>query len=527
VSWRERLRSWVGQKLGATYQAWDDFWYSDPPWGGTASGEPVNASTAIKASGVVAGVRVIAESIGMMPLVVYRRREDDGRERLRNHWLWRALHDDQPNPWQTSQEFIEMMTAWALLWGFGLAEVRRGAGRTPELWPIPPDAVPRVYQARSGRLVYEVWQTLDTPEGQIRERRFLLQDDVLRLGGLGLHTYVPLQILNLARESIGLWLAMEQYGARFFSQGARPGIVVESPKTLDATGRAKYRAAIDEAFAGRSGHHRTLVLDEGATGKPMSRSPRESQMLEEREFQVRDLARYLRVPEHMLATSKSPTFASIEQFGREFVDYSLMPWAQRWAHCVKRDLITQPDVYIEFLFDSLLRGDTLSRYRAHQIALGGPNGPAFKTRNEVRKEENLDPVPNGDVMVESTNIVPSPGKPPTPASTPTAEPATVTMAGPAALALRREIAAIRRQATAKHLQDGDGWRAWTESFYARHAAYLSEMLQVPLREAQYFVLDRRADLLARGLEVVTEWEAEGPRQLAGLLAAHERNGAHV
>jgi HK97 family phage portal protein len=520
----QTIRALFSPAIRATYQPWDNFWYQqDPAWlSATLSGVPVGPDAMLKVSAMTAGVRVIAETLGMLPFKLFQESEDGGRTPATDDPLYTLLHD-QPNPWQTAQQFIEMLTAWAILWGEGVAEIKPGRRRVVgELWPIHPDHIQDVTQASSGRLVYRVRNVRadGTATGEIRT---VLQDELFRVSGLGVHRFVPLRLLALAREAVGLWLAMEAHGSRFFSKGATPSLVVETEKSIGATAREKWKEALNAAFSGLSGKHGTLVLDEGAKAKVLGNTAKDAQLLEEREFQVREFARWLRLPHHMLSSEQEPTHASSEVFSQHLVKYTFGPWAARWKQSAQRDLITLPGFFAEFVFDALLMGTTLERYQAHATALAENNGRPFKSVNEVRRAENLPPWPGMDGPPPPkpvTTPAPAPQPEPIPAPSPR-DRATAILQESAKRATKREVETIRRQATRKHLADVDGWRTWVEAFYARHAAYLSELLVLPLDLTRGFCRDHRAELLAVGCAVFPRWEAEGP---AALLALAQTNG---
>lgn len=517
----QSVRAVFSAGIRATYQNWDDFWFN-PVWGqsSTASGVPVGPDAMLKVSAMTAGVRVIAETLGMLPLKLYEKRENGSRVEAEDDPLYALLHD-QPNPWQTAQQFVEMLTAWAILWGEGIAEIKPGRRRVVgELWPIHPDHVQQVNQTSSGRLVYTVRATGD--DGRATgETRYLTQDDLFRVSGIGVHRFIPLRLLYLARESVGLWLAMERHGSKFFAQGATPSLLIETEKILGSTGRQKFKEAILAALAGKS-QHGTLVLDEGAKAKVLGSTASDAQLVEEREFQVREFARWLRIPEHMLAVSDEPTHASSEVYALDLIKYSFGPWFKRWESSVQRDLITIPGQYAEFLPDALLRGTTLERYQAYAQALAENNGPRFLDVNEVRRKENLPPWPGQTGPPAPKSVEPASARP-----QPAPDRASALLQAGARQATRREVEAVRHEATPRRLADVDRWRAWVDQFYARHAAFLSEMLVVPLERAQAFCWTHRAELLSDGLDVLARWERDTPGDLVRLASTNGHAAVEV
>jgi hypothetical protein len=321
-----------------------------------------------------------------------------------------------------------------------------------------------------------------------------------------------------------MWLAMEQHGSRFFSQGAAPHLVLESTKGLGDLARQKLKDAVNAAHRGLTGHHGTLVLEDGVTAKSHKSTARDAQLLEEREFQVRDFARWLRIPHHLLSVEDEPTHNSGEMFDQHLVKYTFGPWAMRWKQSVQRDLITLPGYYAEFLFDALLQGTTKDRFEAYAVALNTNNGQPFMAVNEVRRTMNLPPwekqYDRPPEPPEPTTSAPPPAPRPTaPAPPPDNRPSTL-LQETARRATLREARLIRQQATPQRLANVEGWRAWVDQFYARQAAYLSEVLCIPLEAARLHCQTHRAELLAEGLDVLARWETE----TAALAALAEGNG---
>jgi HK97 family phage portal protein len=371
-------------------------------WGGTlqasVAGVRVDADTARKISAVYACVSLISETIGSLPLVMYRNLDNDGRARARNHPLYTLLHD-QPNSWQTAAEFREMMTGHLLLRGNAYAEIVPGArGAVDQLVPLHPDRV-TVERLPNGRLRYQV----SREDG--KTPRPLTQDDIFHLRGPSRDGIVGDAVIDFARDSFGLTLAAERYGSRFFRNDSRPGGILKTDSKL-SPGAAKRIASDWRELHTQGNQHRVAVFEQGLSWQQVGVNPDQAQFLETREFQAEDVARWFRVPPHMIGlTSKATTWGSgIEQMSIAFVTYTLMPWLVRWQQAISRDLILAPDVYFaEFVVSALLRGDTESRYNAYQVAIA----TGFMTRNEARQLENFNPLPGLDEPLQPQNTAPS------------------------------------------------------------------------------------------------------------------------
>ncbi len=346
----------------------------------TATGRSVSASTAMKASAVFACVRVRAETVASLPWVVYRRLSGGGKERDPSHPLYELLHD-QPNPEQTAIEFRENLIGHLDLWGNAYAEIDWDArGRVRALYPLRPDRVTE--EERNGRLYYVV--TL--PDG---ERKGLPAWRVWHTRG-----FMGQSVIANARESIGLALAGEEYGARFFGNDSRPGGVLKSPKVLSKEAAENLKGSWEAAHSGLENRHRVAVLEEGVEWQQIGIAPEDAQYLELRQFQVVDIARFFRVPPHKIASLERATFSNIEHQSIEFVVDCIRPICVRLEQSARRCLLTteeRPTWIAEHVIDGLLRGDTASRYQAY--AIGRQWG--WLSADDIRELENQNPLPDG------------------------------------------------------------------------------------------------------------------------------------
>lgn len=372
----------------------DDFWYQ-PLGTASAAGVRVSEETAMKTSAVWACVRVIARTIGSVPLIVYEQRGDGGRERARHYYLYDVLHDS-PNDEQTPLEFREMLTRHCLLRGNGYARIVPGRrGFAHQLVPLHPDLV-EPERLESGRIVYRVRQ----PGGFSVVYN---DEDIFHLRGVSADGLKGMSVLECARESIGLALATEQYGARLFAQNARPGGILKHKGALSKEASAKLKLSWEQAHSGVANAHRVAVLEEGMEWQQVGMTNEDAQFLATREFQVSDIARWFGVPLHMIQeTSKQTSWGSgIESLGLGFVIYTLLPWATLWEQTIRRDLIVETNrYYAEHLFDALTRADIKTRYDAY--AVGRQWG--WLSVNDIRRRENDDPVVGGDVYLEPLNM---------------------------------------------------------------------------------------------------------------------------
>jgi HK97 family phage portal protein len=362
-----------------------------------SSGVSVNEDTALNYSAVWQATQLIAGTIASLPLMFYKRRRDGGKDLYREHPLFRLLHD-QWSPEHTSMSARETMQQHALLWGNGYAEiVRDSAGRPAELWVLTPDRVRPVRRERDQALVYEVLQPTS------RGTQVLLPSEILHIPGLSWDGIQGYGVVRRARETIGLGLATESYGAKFFGQGAMAGGILESPQVLSPAAAQKLRDSWAAAHEGLSRAHRIAVLESGITWKQASLSPEDSQFLETRKFQTVEIARWFNLPPHMLRDLDRATFSNIEHQTIEFVVYTIRPWLVRWEAELKRKLVPILEwnqQYPEHVLDGLLRGDVQSRTLALQTQF--QNGAL--NLDEWRSLENRNPLPDGQGQRFYTSI---------------------------------------------------------------------------------------------------------------------------
>ena len=357
--------------------------------GASVTGTDVSVQGSLAFIPVYACVRLIASTIASLPLPVYRRLPGGGKERDSNHPLYAVLHD-KPNPEMTAFELYQALTGQLLLWGNAYSNIDRdGAGRVTAIWPLRCDRMRVERSPRTGRLLYRY--TL--PGG---EERILLDDEVMHWRGLSSDGQVGYSPIALAREAVGVGLAAEEYGARFFGNDARPGGVLKSPKQLGQEAAARLKESWESAHGGLSNKHRTAVLEEGIEWQAIGMPNEDAQFLELRQFQRGEIAMLFGVPPHMIGdTEKSTSWGTgIEQQSIGFVTYTLRPWLVAIEQRIKADLFAESERetwFAEFLVDGLLRGDAKARSEALQIQR--QNG--IINADEWREMENRNPLPEG------------------------------------------------------------------------------------------------------------------------------------
>lgn len=361
-------------------------------FGGTTAGKPVNEHTAMQMTAVYSCVRILAETLAGLPLHVYKYNDSGGKEKYLKHPLYKLLHDE-PNPEMTSFTFRETLMSHLLLWGNAYSQIIRNArGEVIALYPLMPNKM-TVDRDKNGRLFYLYQRSVeDAPTLGKDSLVYLDPSDVLHIPGLGFDGLVGYSPIAMAKNAIGLAMATEEYGAKFFANGAAPGGVLEHPGTIKDP--QKVKDSWNAAYQGSTNSHRVAVLEEGMKYQQIGIPPEQAQFLETRKFQINEIARIFRVPPHMLADLEKSSFSNIEQQSLEFVKYTLDPWVVRWEQNMFRSLITaseKPTVFIKFNVDGLLRGDYVSRMSGYATAR--QNG--WMSANDIRELENLDRIPEG------------------------------------------------------------------------------------------------------------------------------------
>lgn len=372
-------------------------------FGQSTSGKNVNERSSMQMTAVYACVRILSEAIAGLPLHLYRYNENGGKEKAIDSPLYNLLHDE-PNPEMTSFIFRETLMTHLLLWGNAYAQIiRNGKGEIIALYPLMPDRM-KVDRDDGGELFYEYYPTDDSKfKGK---SVILLPHEVFHIPGLGFDGLVGYSPIAMAKNAIGMAIACEEFGAKFFENGAAPSGVLEHPGTLKDPGRV--RETWQSQFGGSSNSGKVAVLEEGMKYTPISISPEQAQFLETRKFQINEIARIFRIPPHMVGDLEKSSFSNIEQQSLEFVKYTLDPWVIRWEQALRRVLLTKEEkktYFIKFNVEGLLRGDYASRMSGYATAR--QNG--WMSANDIRELENLDKIPDeegGNLYLVNGNMLP-------------------------------------------------------------------------------------------------------------------------
>ena len=352
-----------------------DYIFNGPP---TASGVQVSEQSALRSSAVWACIRILAESVSSLPFHVYEINSDGSKGRVRSDRRVDLL-ERTPNSDTTPAVWKETLQAHLGGWGNAYSYVIRDmAGRPRELIPLLPDSTSVRRDVDSGKLVYQ--STIDGTTYRMRPQ------DVIHVPGLGYDGLVGYSPIAMHRQSIGLAISAEEYGARFFAGDATVSGVIELPAKLADT--TSLEESWKRAHSGIKNAHRIAVLEQGAKYQKIGIPPGDAQFIETRKFQINDIARIYRIPPHMIADLEHATFTNIEHQSLEFVKYTLMPWLVKWEQELTRKLFTGPEqrrFYVKINVEGLLRGDQATRYAAYREA----RETGWMNINEIREKEDL------------------------------------------------------------------------------------------------------------------------------------------
>lgn len=513
-------------------------WLNDPNlWGGsygrqTKAGEMVSPENSMSLSAYFACVRNISEDLGKIPTLTYRRLENRGKDRATKHVAYRLLKES-PNYEMSAMSFKETLTQHAVAWGGGFAEIERdGAGLPLNLWPIHPTRI-NLSRTKAGELVYLVKM-----DDHGLEPIPFLPANIFHVHGLGGDGTCGYMLSVLAKESIGLGLAMETFGSAFFKNGAAIGGVLTFPMKMNDIGLERIRVQWADKYEGASKAGKTIVADQGAKYERMGIPPDEAQFLESRKFQIEEICRWFRMPPHKIQHYREAQgWSTLEATNTDYVNDTLMPWMVRWEEEASRKLFLpneRDEYFAEFLVQGLMRGDTPAR-SAYYSALFGIG---VLSQNDIRELENMNGIgPEGDTYyVPVNNLAPSAmasegesqmdvedsvdveSEPPDPADA--ADRKTAKAFAPIfddaiGRVLRKEqIAACR--AAKKHAGDASAFMSWMEKFYGELSGDVVDSLDSPCEAYAVCINVSPADVLSR---FATLYIADAQSRLAVSFAA--------
>lgn len=365
--------------------------------GNSNSGVQVDELRALQTSAVYACVKILAETVASLPLHLFKKGKGGKSEMAEQHPLFSCLYE-MPNDEMTSFEFREMMMTSLLLWGNAYARKIRKNGHVTELWYLKPQLMTVERDTQTGKIKYTYSDDITNQTYEYKP------EQIFHIKGLSLDGVTGLSPISQAREAVGLSLATEEYGAKFFGNGARPGGVLEHPGILKDP--EKLRESWNKVYQGTRNSHKVAVLEEGMKYHTIGIAPEDAQFLETRKYQVNEICRIFRVPPHLVGDLERATFSNIEHQSIEFVQHTIRPWLVRWEQAISRSLLDEKErllYFSRFNVDGLMRGDYKSRMEGY--AIGRQNG--WLSANDIRHLEDLPPIPKeqgGDAYLVNGNM---------------------------------------------------------------------------------------------------------------------------
>lgn len=417
-----RLAAWYLKSNNSNPSSWFIDWVR----GGqkSASGIVVSQLRAMEAATVMACVSIRAADLAKLPVHVYRRRKDGGKDVFADHPLERLLR--KPNAWQTRYEYLEQMQVAYLLKGNAYSVMPKdGRGRPVALVPANPENV-SLYESPGGDLFYRVIRNGQHERSVLAGMPDLIPaDDIMHLRWLSLNGLIALSRIGLTREAIGLSLAQEEQAALMLANGMRTPIVLETDKRMSDPVYERFKADIKSHWGGRDNTGEVPILEEGLKAKNISMNFTDAEFMAGREFQVREIARAFDMPPHRLGINDESGGEAIIQAHQMYLNNTLSNDAERWEAKLEDAFDIDGDKeFVEFDLDYFNRADIQTRLNA----LGTAVTRSIYKVNEARRKEGLPDDPKGDVIFQPANMVPlgtpaSSSKPAGPGSDTTGAPA--------------------------------------------------------------------------------------------------------
>lgn len=461
-----------------------------------SAGMVITEDQALSIPTVFGCVKILKESVGQIPFLLYDRIGDDGRERASGALAYRL--NDQPNDDQTAFEFRREMQQTACFYEYAYAEVE-WRGTEPIATPRHPSRIARERTAAGLRYSYL--------EDDGVTRRPILATNMLRVPGQ--------PTLRYAGETLGQAMALERYATRLFGYSPRPTLAIQAEKGVVYDDPAKKR--IKEALIANRGEYGDGItwIPEGLQIAPWGMTAEQAQYMALRSGIVAEVTRWWRIPPYMVGLLESGTvsYASVSTQGVDFVVYCLMPWLVGWEQAVGRDLIIDKrGQFAEFLASALLRGTTKERYEVYKVAI--ENG--IMSVNEVRRLENLNPRAGGDAYLMPLNMAPAARH--VEAGSPADRLLQALTRDAASAVLHKEQGSLARLAEAAG-DDPAAWERGVREFYGRHAAYVADKLKVPMPAAVAYAAMQEYGVLSEGPGVVATWNGQVTDRLINLALA--------
>ena len=361
---------------------------------GNFTGKSVDSNSALGLSAVWGCTKVLSESIASLPLNIYERMADGDRLVADTHRLYFLLHN-QPSKLYTSYTFIEYLVKSICLNGNGYAVINRDRNANIVSFTCINPTDVKILQ-EYGSLYYNI-KGYD---------KLIPAEDIIHVKNLTNDGILGMSPIQYAAESLGWGIALQTYGNTYFGNGGMPSGTLESDKVLTTEAVERLRQSWDKAYGGVDNANKVAVLEEGIQFKPVSISNESAQFLASRQWSISEIARWYRVPPHLIQDLSKSSFNNIEMQSMEFIQYTLTPLLKRFEQEFNSKVFKVNErnrFFVEFNVNGLLRGDAKTRADLYTKAIQW----GWMSINEVRRKENLNAIPNGDehlVPMNMTNL---------------------------------------------------------------------------------------------------------------------------
>lgn len=389
----------AAQQVGAGLSIADFDRVLDMMFGGapTYTGKTVSQQTSLAVAMVWTCIQALSDDMAQMPMLTKRiidtdTEEEEGseQEEARDHYLWNLLLHES-NPEMTAFRFKQLMQTWVMLWGNAYAEIEiNGRGQVTALWPWRPD---RVKVWRAGNAINGALRYTYTSFNQ--QKYTVPQERMLHLRGMSFDGVMGMSPIEHHKQTIGLSLAVQEHGARYFANGARPLGMLQTTQKLSDVARNRLKEDWAKTHQGLDNAHRMAILEEGLTWQDVGSNMVDAQYIQVADLTDKDIAKIYKMPQHRVGLSAPGTNSGVEEMALEYVQYTLGPWAVNWEQECRFSLLSPYEaqtISIQYDFSTLLRGDhdSIGKFIATLRQWGIANADECRQRFL-----GWNPIPNG------------------------------------------------------------------------------------------------------------------------------------
>lgn len=362
----------------------------------TLAGVNVTPLRAMQQATVYSCVKVRSETFAQLSPVIYERTTDGRKVQRNDHWLARLLREN-PGDGVTPFEFAETLCAQTDIFGNRYHYIVWKGEEVERFVDIPQNEISIERDKATREIRYKLTGL------KVAGKEYFTRRDILHVRDLSLDGLKGLSKIDQCRNTFGLQIACEQHGGNVFRNGAAPNATMEFPHKLTEDQHKRLQKDLDENWNG-SKSNRSMILESGGKLVPFAMPNKDAQFLETRQFGRTEICGIFRVPPHMVGDLSRSTFSNMEQESANLVQYSLAPLVRRVESVINSTLLAGTPFYLEYLIDSLVRGDIKTRMESYSRAISS----GIMTPDEARAKENLEPDPSGagKKLFMMANVVP-------------------------------------------------------------------------------------------------------------------------